>query len=72
MSRIIGRGTQARCLLLAEASLDLNLLGDLECVVDFHAQVTNGAFEFRVAQEQLDRPNIRRALVDDGRLRASK
>jgi hypothetical protein len=44
--------------------LDLCLLRDLECVVDLHPQIPDGAFQLRVTHKQLDGANVPGALVD--------
>ena len=40
------------------ATSDINFLGDLEGVVDFDAEAANGAFDARVAQQELRRPKV--------------
>src|SRR6185295_2999499 len=47
---------------------DLDFLRDIKCVVDLDAEVAHRAFYLRVAQEQLDGPEISCAPVDQGRL----
>jgi hypothetical protein len=53
------------------SSLDLGLLADLECIVDLHPEVSNGAFKLAMAHEvasdassigQSLLPNYRRQL----------
>ena len=43
-------------------TLKLNLLGDSQRVVYLDAQVSDGAIEFRVTEQNLDRPKIARLL----------
>lgn len=49
--------------------LYLGLLRDFQGIVDFDAQVPDGAFELGMAQEQLNSPQILGSLVDQRRLR---
>ena len=50
-------------------SLELDLLGNAERVVDLDAEVADRAFELRVPKQKLDRSEVARFLVDLGRLR---
>jgi hypothetical protein len=47
-----------------DTSLNLGLLGDFQCVIDFDAEVAHSAFQFAVAKQQLNGPEILRSLVD--------
>lgn len=38
------------------AELYLRLLRDFESIIDFDAQVSHGAFQLRMAEQQLNRP----------------
>ena len=49
---------------------DLDLLRNLQSVIDLDAQVPHRRLKFGVAQQQLNRPQVLRALVDQCRLRA--
>jgi hypothetical protein len=40
------------------------LFRDSQGIVDFNAEVSDGAFDFGVAQQKLDRPKVARASVD--------
>src|SRR5271154_4713353 len=51
-------------------SSQLDLLGNAERVVDLDPEVANRAFELRMPEQQLDRSQITRLLVDLGRLRS--
>lgn len=44
--------------------LDFRLLGDLQSVIDFNAQVAHCAFELRVTEQQLNRPQVLGLAVD--------
>jgi len=57
-----------RCRLCPGLS-DVDLLSYRESVVDFDAKIPNGAFDFGVAEKQLDRPEIAGAFVDQRRFR---
>lgn len=46
-----------------------NLLRDLQGIVDFDAEVTDGALELGVAEQKLDGPQVLGPLVDQRRLR---
>ncbi|KUO67922.1 MAG: hypothetical protein APF80_02180 [Alphaproteobacteria bacterium BRH_c36] len=54
--------------MLCLSASDVDLLGDLDGVIHFDAQVANGACDFRVAEQKLDRPQISSAAVDQNRL----
>ena len=43
---------------------DLGLFRDLQRIVDLDAEVSNRAFELRVAKKQLNSPEVLRATVD--------
>jgi len=49
---------------------DFDLLRDAERVVDLDTEVPDGAFEFRVSEQQLDRSQIAGLLVNLRRLGA--
>src|SRR5260370_24029962 len=51
-------------------SSQLDLLGDAERVIDLDAEIADRAFELRVPEEKLNRPQVARLLVDLGRLRS--
>jgi len=51
-------------------SSQLNLLGNAERVVDLDPEVTNRAFELRMPEQQLNRSQVARLLVDLGGLRS--
>src|SRR6267154_1547356 len=51
------------------SSSELDLLGNAERVVHLDAEVADCAFEFRMPEEKLDRPQIARLLIDLCRLR---
>ena len=53
-------------------SSDIDLLGDLYRVIDLDAEIANGALDLRVAQQELNRPEIARSPVDQHGLRAAK
>lgn len=48
----------------SSAALDFSLLRDLERVVDFDAKVPDCAFNFTMAEQQLDGPEVLRAFVN--------
>jgi hypothetical protein len=50
---------------------DVNLFRDRQCIVNFDAEVTNGAFDLRVTEQQLDRPEVAGPTVDQSRFRAA-
>ena len=43
----------------------LDLLRDLQGIVDFDAEISNGALEFRVAWEKLNCPQLLRPSIDE-------
>ena len=47
----------------------LCLLGDLQRIINFDSEIAHGAFQFRVAQEQLYDPEILRSSVYQRRFR---
>jgi hypothetical protein len=52
--------------------LHLRLFGHLECVIDLDAEISNGARELRMAEEQLYGAQILRAAIDQRGFRASQ
>ena len=48
--------------------LYLGLFGNLQCIVNFNPQVPYGAFQLRVAQQQLHCPQVLGSPVDQGGL----
>src|SRR6202008_3216711 len=52
--------------------LPFRLFGHLERVIDLDAEVSNGAFELRMAEEQLYSAQILRAAIDQRGFRASQ
>src|SRR5437762_3354650 len=51
---------------------DINLFCYGERVIDLDAEIADGALDFRVAEQELDSPEISCAPVDQGRLRPSQ
>jgi hypothetical protein len=49
---------------LCPGNSDIDLFRDSQGIVDFNAEVSDGAFDFGVAQQKLDRPKVARASVD--------
>ena len=47
---------------------DINLFGYGQGIIDFNAQVSDAAFGFRVAEEQLDGSQVARTSIDQGNL----
>jgi hypothetical protein len=45
-------------------NLHLGLLGDLQCIVDLDSEIPNGAFEFGMAEEKLNGPDISCSPID--------
>ena len=52
------RSAVATCL----TGLHLRLLSNLQSIVDLDPKIPDGAFKFRVAKQELDRPEIFRPL----------
>ena len=48
----------------AGCRLNLGLLGDFQCVIDFDAEIAHCTFQFAVAEQQLNGPEILRSLLD--------
>lgn len=44
---------------------NLDRLRDLQGIADFDAEISNGALEFRMAWEKLDRPQVLRPSIDE-------
>jgi hypothetical protein len=65
------RGPAFRGAATSLLSSQLDLLGDAEGVVDLDAKVADRAFELHVPEEQLDRPQVARLLIDLGRVRSA-
>jgi hypothetical protein len=57
-----------RLYLPAEPS-EIDLFGDGQCVVDLNPEVSNGALQLRVPQQELNRAKISSPPIDHGRLR---
>ena len=55
---------------LVANQLYLRLLGDLQRIIQFNAQVLKRTLDLRVTKEKLDGPKILGASVDQGRLGA--
>ena len=53
----------------ASTASDFGLLGDLERVVNLNAEIPDGAFKLRVAEEQLYGSEVAGSPVDQGWLR---
>lgn len=51
---------------------DIDLLGDLDCVIDLDAEVANRALDLGMSKQELDRAQIASAAVDQNRLRPSQ
>ena len=47
-------------------------ISDLDRVIDFDAEVANGALDLRMSEQKLHRSEIPRAPVDQNRLRATQ
>ena len=58
-------------LLTSLANLHLGLLGDLQRIVDFDAEIPNCAFEFRVPEQQLNSSEISGPPIDHRSFRTS-
>jgi hypothetical protein len=65
--KVVGRARQ-----LYPGTSDVDFLGDLKRVIDLNAEVAYSAFDPRVAEPQLDRTQIARAPIDQGRLGSSE
>lgn len=65
-----GAGREASCpaALPAGRASDFRLLRDLESVVDLNAEIPHGAFELRVAKQQLHGSQVPGSPVDECRL----
>ena len=50
------------------AGLHLSLFGDFQRVVDLDSEVSHGAFKFRMAEQELNGPEIPGAAIDQSRL----
>jgi len=48
--------------------LDFSLLRNLQCVIDLNSKVPNGAFQFGMAKQKLDGPQVLFSLVAQCRL----
>ena len=46
--------------------LDFGLLRDFQSIIDLDAKVSDGAFQLGMAKQQLNGPQVLRALVDQG------
>ncbi len=64
--------TAASCLRLSPLGVDLHLhfslLRDFQRIIDLDAKVPHRALQFGVAEQELDRPDVLRAPVNQGRL----
>jgi hypothetical protein len=66
-----GRERSPACPVLRQAHLDVRLLRHHQRIINFHAEVSHGALDLRVTEQELDCAQVLRALVDQRRLRAS-
>lgn len=48
--------------------LDFGLLGNLQRVINLDAEIPHGTLQLGVAKQLLNRPQILRAFIDQGRL----
>jgi hypothetical protein len=51
---------------------DINLSGDSQGVVDFDSKISDGAFDFSMAEKKLNGTKIAGPTVDQSRLRSPK
>jgi hypothetical protein len=54
------------------ARLHLGLLGDLQRIVKLDPEIPDGAFEFGMAEEELNGPEVPGSPLDQRRFRAAK
>jgi hypothetical protein len=66
-----GRRLGGACLLRPGIS-DVNLFRYSQGVIYFNTQISDGAFDLRVPERKLDRSEISRAPIDQGRFGASQ
>ena len=71
LARTGGRRSGRACLLRPGIS-DVNLLRYCQGVIYFDAQISDGAFDLRVPEQKLDRPEISSAPIDEGSFSASQ
>jgi hypothetical protein len=57
---------------LARISSDIDLLRNLDRVIDLDAERANDAFDLRMAEQNLDGPEVPRSPIDQHRLRAAQ
>jgi hypothetical protein len=61
-----------RALPLCPGTSDVDLFSYCQGIVDLDAKVTHGAFDLRMAEQQLYSTKIPRAAIDESRFRAAK
>jgi hypothetical protein len=52
--------------------LNFRLLCHLQCIVDFYPEISHSAFDFCVAKQQLNSPEIFGPAIDQRRFRPAK
>jgi hypothetical protein len=71
LARTGGRKSGGACLLRPGVS-DVDLFRYCQGVIDFDAQISDGAFDLCMPEQKLDGPEISRAPIDQGRFGASQ
>jgi len=51
---------------------DINLFSDGKCIINLNAEITNRAFDLRVAQKQLDGPEVAGSAINEGRFSSAE
>jgi hypothetical protein len=51
---------------------DIDLLGDLDCVIDLNAKIANGTFNFGMAEQNLNRSEVPGSPIDQDCLRPAQ
>jgi hypothetical protein len=62
--QLAGQRPSSSAAATSTARLHLSLLGDLQCIVNLDAEISEGAFEFGMAEEKLNGPEIPGPPID--------
>ena len=68
----ICRSWVGRACPLCPGNSDINLFRYGKGIIDLDAEIPDGALNFRMAEQELHRPQVARAPVDQGRLGSPK
>ena len=60
-----------RCLGYRDEFLDIDFLGDFDCIIDLDAEISNGALDLRMSEQKLHGSEVPGPAVNQHSLRAA-